>query len=96
MNKFGIMAVTVLAKASSGVTLYLQGVRDFGIQTLTRYTDLSPDDDETYVIKDVDIGFSELRVLQLSFGDDPDEQAAPIGDWEMSQIAMQPRNEETS
>lgn len=97
LNRFGIMAGAVLTKAAAGINLYIRAIRDFGIETKTVTAMLDPVATETHVIKSLDnLSFSELRTVQLEFGDDPDEGVIPIGDWEIEQIALKPRTEESA
>lgn len=97
LNKFGIMAASVLAKAASGVTLYVRAIRDFGLETLDRSTTLTAASSETHVVKPLDsLSFSELSTVQLQFGDDPAESSASAGTWEVNAIAIKPRPEQTA
>jgi hypothetical protein len=96
LNKFGAMAAGVLAKAATGVTLFVKVIRDFGVESLTVDTLLTADGTETHVIKPLDdLNFSEMHALQLEYGDDTTAVVTPAGTWEVHMIGVKPRVEET-
>lgn len=95
LNRFGIMAGAVLAKAADSVTLFVKAVRDFGVEGLHKSVSLTPEGNEEHVIRPIDnLAFSELHTLHIIFGDDPEESVVPEGDWECNQIAIKMRTEE--
>lgn len=98
LNKFGVMAGAVLAKAASGVTLFMRAIRDFGVETSdANEVDLTPVASEDQVVRLIpDYRMATMAAFQLEFGDDPLQQEASAGAWEVNQIAFKPRPEETS
>lgn len=93
LHKFGVMAAAFVAKAVVGGLLDIVATRDFGLETKTiSGTPLDPSGSETHVIKQLDdLGFSELRVVQVDVKD-PTVAGAR---WELHQIALKERREQT-
>ena len=97
LNKFGVRAGGVIAKAATGVTLFVNLIRDFGLETVVKTALLTPSGSEEHVIKFLDhLDLSGCRVLQLKFGDDVTSVVAPTGTWEINAIALKPRQEESA
>jgi hypothetical protein len=91
--KGGIRAGSVLAAPATGVTISVQAITDFGLDsTQIDGIDLTPLSTETQVIRPLDnLCQSEARVIQLSFGD----LASPSGLWQVNGIVSVVRDEET-
>lgn len=95
LDRFGSMTGAVLATAASGISVFIRMIKDFGTDEKTVQTQLDPDLLEDFVIKPLDdMGFSDLRAMQIEFGDDTTNLATPLGTWELHQIAFRPRTEE--
>lgn len=98
LNRHGIMACAVLAEAltagvgeSSEVTI--KGIRDFGLEPLSKQVDLAPAGSEEHVIKVKDeFSFSELTALQIEFGD-LDTNLTP-SDWALNLMEFKLRGEQ--
>ena len=92
LNRFGVMAAALLAKAAAGVSVSVTGTRDFGVETLARTVPLDPAAAETLVIKPLDsFSFAELKALQITLAD-----TGTPGRWELYQLALKPRPEQTA
>lgn len=98
LNKFGVGAGALLAKAAAGVVASVRCVRDFGLETKTvSNIPLDPTAAaETHVIKPLDnMTFSTLTMLQMEMGD-LDLTASPVGSWELNMMALKERKEQSS
>jgi hypothetical protein len=90
-TKFGLMAAALLAKASAGATLWIQMIRNFGIETKNVTVSLAPAGSEDHVVKPLDnASMSELNTVQLEYGD----EAASSQAWSIDQIVFKVREEE--
>jgi len=97
LNRFGVMASALLAKVSSGVTVYVRAIKNYGIETLTKSALLTAEGSETHVIKALDdLSFSDLRAVQFQLGDDPAEVVTPVGAWELNELSLKLRKEESA
>lgn len=97
LNWFGVMAAAIVAKASTGVTLYLKALADFGLISLTKSNSLTAAGSETHVVKQYDsLSLSHLQTVQFQLGDDPADAATPAGDWEVNRLIIKARAEETA
>jgi hypothetical protein len=95
LDRFGSMTGAILATAANGISVFLRMIKDFGTDEKTVATQLDPDLLEDFVIKPLDdMGFSDLRAMQIEFGDDMTGLTTPLGTWELHQIAFRPRTEE--
>lgn len=95
LDRFGVMTGAVLATAAAGISLFLRLIKDFGTDEKTVSTQLDPSALEAFVITPLDdMGFSDLRALQIEYGDDTTALSTPLGTWELHQIAFRPRVEE--
>lgn len=93
LHRFGVMAGALLAKAQTDATVEVIATRDFGLEQKTVSADLDPSGSETQVIKHLDdLSFAELRVVQIEF-QDPD---TPGERWELNQLALKQRKEQTA
>lgn len=95
LNKFGILAGALVAKAAEGVEIVLSAIRNFNTTTLAdeRTVDLSPEGTEATVIKPLDdFSFEGCTTLQLEFADTD----TPQGEWNLDVFAMKPAPEETA
>ncbi len=93
LARSGVMAGAVMALAASGVSVEVKLIRNYGQETVTKTVDLTPVGSEERVIKDLDnLSMSSLRTLQIEYGD----EAAIDSDWELDQISLKMRDEETS
>lgn len=95
LNKFGVMAGALMAKAASGVTLTVNILRDFGLETAKSVTaiSLTPFGSETTVIAPIDnLSDASNKVVQIEFTDD----IPSTGTWELYQFAFKPRPEDTA
>jgi hypothetical protein len=95
LNKMGVMAGALLAKAVSGATLTLKIIRDFGLETYTLAgVSTAPTASETQVVKILDsFRMSEARTVQFEFVDDAPSTTTR---WELQQLALKERQEQTS
>lgn len=93
LNKFGIRAAALLAKAASAISVYVTPIKNFGVETGTPVTaDLTPVGSETAVVRPLDdLKLSELNAVQFVYGD-----SASDGQWQMHQLAFKTRAEETA
>jgi hypothetical protein len=92
-NKVGIMAAALIAKAAANTDVTVTASRDFGLETLSRETQLDPTGSEDQVIKVLDsFSFSELQTFQIKFTD----AATPAGTWELNQLVLKLRGEQTA
>jgi hypothetical protein len=92
LQKTGVQAATLLAKAAAGVTVYVRAVRDFGIETLTKAAVLTPVGSEAHVVKPLDsFSFSDIKSLQVGFGD---YGQAVSGLWELNELAVKTTKQE--
>lgn len=90
-TKFGLMAAAVLARAAAGTTLWIQLIRNFGIETREVEADLSPSGSEDHVIAPLDNAYlSDLNTVQLEYGDEEESEQ----DWSLDQIVFKVRQEE--
>lgn len=97
LNKFGVMAGALLAKAATGITVYVKAIADYGLNDKTVSALLTAAGSESYVNKPFDnLSLGEMKSLQLEYGDDPDELVAPVGDWEINVIAFKSNGQETA
>lgn len=95
LDRFGIMTGAVLATAANGISVFLKCIKDFGSDEKVVKTQLDAEGQEDFVIKPLDdMGFSDLRALQIEYGDDTTDLTLPNGTWELHQIAFRPREEE--
>lgn len=95
-QKFGLMAAVLLAKATTGTTLAIRMIRNFGIETIDVSADLTAVGAEDYVIRPLDNAtMSELNTVQLTYGDDLDSVASSQA-WSMDQMVYRIRAEESS
>lgn len=95
LDRFGVMTGAVLATAANGISVFLRVIKDFGTDENTVSTQLDPDKLEDFVIKPLDdMGLSDIRAMQIEFGDDMTNLTTPLGTWELHQIAYRPREEE--
>lgn len=93
LHRFGVMAGSLLAKAQADASIEVKVTRDFGLEQHTVSADLDPTGSETHVIKHLDdLSFAELRVVQVEFAD-PD---TPGERWELDQLALKERQEQTA
>lgn len=97
LNKFGSMAIAILAKASSSATVVVQIIRDFGLETLnaanaeTALTASAAG--ETHVIKQLrERTLSGCYAMQFVFKDG----ASPAGSWELNRFDMKQGDGETA
>jgi hypothetical protein len=98
LNRFGTLAAGVLARASDveGLRVILGQSRDFQNEEKASYINLEPLSSETEVVRVADeSGFAGLRALQVTLRDD-DLEGAPMGRWEVIQIALSQSSQETS
>lgn len=94
LNKFGVLAGAILARAASGVSIALRVETDFGLdEKLVPAVDLTPEGTEGQVIRPID-NLSEGSVVaaQIEFGD----LESNSGIWEINQIAFKNSPEETA
>lgn len=94
LNEAGVMAGSLLAKASPGATVDVALVADFGLQRKAVDTvSLTPTAaGEDTVIRPLDnLSLSPLRTFQLEIADPP----TPTGRWEMNQLVVKVRREQT-
>ncbi len=86
MHQFRAMKGALMAKAATDVEVVITLLRDFGIEESSPITvDLTPEDDEEYVIEPMDnLSMSELRTIQVQFED----AASPAGQWELSMFGL--------
>lgn len=99
MNKCGVLSACVVASSLQGAnnSLYIQGVKDFGTDSLLTGTVFTPSPSgEEIVIKTLDdFSFSEAKAIQITFGD-LDETVLPTASWELHSFSMKVRMEQTS
>ncbi len=70
LQRWGVLSTAVAATANASVSMIVRLIRDFGIDENPITMSLSPEDDETYVIKaHEDATISEMTALQLEFSD---------------------------
>ena len=94
LTKIGVMAGVLLARAASGVRVSVRAVRNFGIETKTVSTLLTPEGSEHQVIRSLDdLSFSDMHTLQVGLGD---YGTVPGGLWELNELALKMRQEETA
>jgi hypothetical protein len=94
LNKFGSMAIAILAKASASASVIVKLTRDFGLETKELETTLAATAaGEDQVIKQLrNLTFAQMYALQLEFKD----PAVPAGTWEVNRLDMKPRLEEAA
>lgn len=93
LARAGVMAGAVMALASDGVTLAVKLIRNYGEEEITKTVSLAPVATETRVVRDLDnLSMSDLRTLALEVGD----ASAIDSDWEIDQISLKMRDEETA
>lgn len=91
LQKAGVMAGAIMAKASSGVTLTIKLISNYGLLTKTATAPLTPVGSEERVIRDIDnLSISEVRTLQIELGD----ASAVDSDWELDMLSLKTRDEE--
>lgn len=94
MNKHGVMAGALLAKAVAAGKVLARLVRDFGDERKEISVALDPQASEDTVIAPLDnLALSEMGGVQVEFEDDPD---APDTEWELHLFGLKPRKEQTS
>jgi hypothetical protein len=92
-RKFGLMACVLLARATTGTTLAIRTIRNFGVEVRDITADLSPVGTEDHVIRPIDNAtMSELNTVQLTYGD----SAASDQAWSIDQFAFKVRAEDSS
>lgn len=72
LNHYQILSGSLLisGEATTGATISVKAIRDFGLETKTVSTSIEPAGSEEYVIKLLDnLSFSELYAVQLEIGD---------------------------
>jgi hypothetical protein len=93
LNKSGVMAGTLLAKAIAAGAVFVRLVRDYGDETFAREVDLTPEDSETAVMTLIDdLSLSEMTAAALEFSD---STTAPNTEWQLHQFGLKPRSEQT-
>lgn len=70
LDRWGVMAGTLLATANATKSVTVRAVKDFGRETLSRSTSLAATGSETFVTKDLDsFSISDARTIQFEFTD---------------------------
>jgi hypothetical protein len=94
LNKFGVMNGALLAAAEADAVVDVVATRDFGLETLTAIeVPLDATASETSVIKALDaLTFSELTTVDFTISDNADN----AGRWEINQLALRERPEQSS
>jgi hypothetical protein len=83
----------LIAKAQAGASLDVIVTRDFGLEQVSVSVPLDPASSETHVIKTLDnMSLSEARAVQIEFID----PATPGARWELTQLALRERREQTA
>lgn len=89
-QKFGLMSATLLARAASGTSFWIDMIRNFGVEERAITVDLTPVLTEDHVVRPIDNAtLSDLHTVQLSYGD----VAASAQVWSADQIVCEVRSE---
>jgi hypothetical protein len=92
-GKFGLMAAVVIAKAASGAVLFINMLRNFGVESRSVSVSLTPFGSEASVIKPIDnASLSDLNAIQLEIGD----EEASAQEFDLDRIVFKVRQEEGS
>jgi hypothetical protein len=93
LQKGGVMDATLMAEASDYSFVLVTGVRDFGLESLAKLVELTPEAAEDHVVRRIDdFQLADLRALQLEVGD----QAARDQDWVLDALVLRMRDEEST
>lgn len=95
LSKMGVMVGGLIAKAVAGATITLSAIRDFGLETNSvSGISMAPTASETNVIKVIDnLRMSAAQVIQFTIADNA---PATTTRWEINQLALKQRQEESN
>jgi hypothetical protein len=92
LGKAGVMSASVMAPVSSGDSVDVTLIRDFGVNTKTVAASLTATASERRIVRHLDnLDLSEMMALEVEIGD----TAATSGSWAVDQLSFRQRGEES-
>lgn len=96
LNKFGVMAGSLLAESSETASILVNVSKDFDLETFSKTVDFQASDGATlepHVVKQMrNLNFSQMYAMQVEFED----VDTPNGVWKLNQFDMKLRMEDTA